>query len=132
MFFDQVLKEPDKKESPESAKYDSCGYSLHAFFSWIWIRIFCRSGSGLRNKRSDPDPDKRTHIRNTALNIIQPFKFIRKVLTGHNHDKSGLHETMGGGDTIGPKTCTGTFSTESGKNTSKNFKIELSKKSVRS
>ena len=35
------------------------------------IRIFGRSGSGLRKKKFDPDPEK-TRIRNPALNMLPP------------------------------------------------------------
>ena len=48
MFFDQVLDDPDGKDSVERAKYIehlfTCNCSLWAFF---------------------PDPEKRTRIRNT-------------------------------------------------------------------
>ena len=46
----------------ESAKYDKAFFYLYlqflGVFSWIRILIF-RSGSGLRKKKSDQDPDKK-------------------------------------------------------------------------
>ena len=43
------------------------------------IRIFSRSGSGLGGKKTDPDPDRRTRIRNTDFNCYySPFSISRR------------------------------------------------------
>ena len=84
MVFDQVLEELDQKGSVEIAKYDIFKKFLVVFFMDpdfyrldpdFWpIRI------RTQEKKSVPDPDKRTRIRNTSLK----GKKVQNLLGGTN------------------------------------------------
>ena len=65
MFLDQVLEEPDQKGQVESAKYDAFFTEISVFGRFSRNRIFLLIRIRTQKKKSDPDPDKRTGIRNT-------------------------------------------------------------------
>ena len=75
-----------KEDSFESANYDIILFllvitSFWSFFSWIWIRIFGRSGFGLRKKSPirirTKGPGSKTLVEIQQFNLL--FNFERKL-----------------------------------------------------
>ena len=68
MFFDKVLENSDRKKMVISAKYD---FFYLVVFYWSWSRFF-----------ADPDPDKRTRIRNTPYDLTKDEERSEQVWGG--------------------------------------------------